>query len=88
MTILSTKDISKKRNLTDWISADFWQLSLEKYRVSKRIRKVIKKNGSGFIFRELAKKLEVDRHYIYQVMMMNIKPSKDFLNKLNDYETN
>jgi len=86
MTILSTKDISKNSNLEDWISNDFWHLSLEKYRVSKRIRKVIGKNGKGFIFRDLAKKLDVSRDYIYQTMMMNIKPSRDFINKLSELE--
>ena len=50
------------------------------------IRKIINKNKNGFEFNELSKLLNVDRHYIYQVMLMNIKPNREFINKLEDLE--
>ncbi|MBA7583768.1 hypothetical protein ES708_25718 [subsurface metagenome] len=81
---LKTINSLKIQNLKHWRPKDFWELSLEKYRVSKKIRKIINKNGKGFMFRELAKQLGVTRHYIYQVMLMNIKPNKEFIEKLKE----
>jgi len=78
----------QKHKLIEWRNKNFWELSLEKYRVSKKIRKIISKNHGGFKFRELAKRLNVSRDYIYQVMLMNIKPNKDFINKLNKITQN
>ena len=74
--------------LLEWRNKDFWELSLKKYRVSKMIRKIINKNKNGFEFNELSKLLNVDRHYIYQVMLMNIKPNREFIDKLEDLEGN
>jgi len=82
---VKTENSLKIKNLKHWKPKDFWELSLEKYRVSKKIRKIISKNGKGFMFRELAKQLGVTRHYVYQVMTMSIKPNNDFINKLNNF---
>jgi len=78
----------QKHKLIEWRNKNFWELSLEKYRTSKKIRKIISKNGKGFKFRELAKRLNVSRDYVYQIMLMNIKPNKDFINKLNKITQN
>ena len=74
--------------LLEWKNKDFWELSLKKYRVSKMIRKIINKNKNGFEFNELSKLLNVDRHYIYQVMLMNIKPNRDFIDRLESLNNN
>ena len=74
--------------LLEWRNKDFWELSLKKYRVSKMIRKIINKNKNGFEFNELSKLLNVDRHYIYQVMLMNIKPNRDFIDRLESLNNN
>jgi len=79
MDELSIKNYKK---LIEWEWLDYWQLAVKKYRVSKKIRQLIKRNGK-FDFNGLAQKLDVDRHYIYQVMVMNVKPSDDFINKLD-----
>ena len=68
----------------NWNPIDFWELSLEKYRISKKIRKIINKNGKGFKFKELSEILNVSRDYIYQIMLMNIKPNREFIEKLNE----
>jgi len=78
----------KLKNLKSWENKDFWNYSLEKYRISKKIRKIISKNHRGFKFRDLAKALNVSSDYIYQVMMMNIKPNKDFIERLNELLNN
>ena len=70
------------KKLIDFTNGDFWHLSLEKYRTSKAIRKLVTKKNNHFDFNKLAEILETDRHYIYQVMVMNVKPSEEFLNKL------
>ena len=83
MQNLSTND-SKK--LIDWGWLDFWMLAVQKYRISKKVRKHLKKGKDCFDYAELADKLGVDRHYIYQVLMMAIKPNEQFLEKLNQLE--
>ena len=72
------------KKITEYSDNDFWNLSLEKYRASKAIRKLVTKKNNHFDFNKLAEILEVDRHYIYQVMVMNVKPSQEFINKLNE----
>lgn len=72
MTNLSTKVIEKtpKQN---------WDYSIEKYRISKAIRELKKK---GYTFKRLGELLEIDRHYVYNLMQMNLKPPKGILEKL------
>lgn len=76
----------KDKSLRDWGNIDFWNYSIDKYRASKMIRNIISKNGKGFKFRDLAKDLGMSRDYIYQVMMMNIKPSEEFLRNLKEID--
>jgi len=45
-------------------------------------RKMITKTAYGFNFKQLAEKLNVSSDYVYQVMMMNIEPNKNFIDKL------
>jgi len=52
-------------------------------------RKLLKKKKTQknqleyFDLKELAKKMNVSRDYIYQIMMMNIEPNEDFIEKIN-----
>jgi len=48
------------------------------------LQKLLFKKNKHFNFKKLAEFLEVDRHYIYQVLIMSIKPNEDFINKLNE----
>jgi len=72
MTNLSTK-VKEKPN------QKFWDLALEKYRISKEIRRLKK---HGHTFKELGKHLDIDRHYVYNLMRMNLKPPEKTLEKL------
>lgn len=72
------------KKLTDFTNQDFWNLTIEKYRISKSIRKLIKRKGKHFDYKQLSEIFGVDRHYIYQVLMMTIKPNQDFINKLKE----
>ena len=56
-----------------------WDLALEKYRISKAIRKLKK---HGYTFKRLGELLEIDRHYVYNLMRMNLKPPEGILTKL------
>ena len=58
---------------------DFWDESLEKYRIAKTIRRLKK---HGYTFKRLGELLEIDRHYVYNLMRMNLKPPEGILNKL------
>jgi hypothetical protein len=58
---------------------DFWNESLEKYRIAKTIRKLKK---HGYTFKRLGELLEIDRHYVYNLMRMNLKPPDGILEKL------
>ena len=73
------------KKLAEFTNQDFWNLAIEKYRVSKSLRKLLKK-GNHFNFKQLSEILNVDRHYIYQVLIMTIKPNKEFLSKLKELE--
>jgi len=72
MTNLSTK-LKEKSN------KDFWDISLEKYKISKAIRKLKK---HGYTFKRLGELLNIDRHFVYNLMQMNLKPPKEILKKL------
>ncbi len=58
---------------------EFWDISLEKYRVSKAIRRLKK---HGYTFKRLGEILNIDRHYVYNLMRMNLKPPEGILEKL------
>lgn len=73
----------KEENLKKWKPIDFWNYSLKKYRVSKMIREIIGKNN-GYNYTSLARKLGVSRQYIYNIMMMNLKPSEEFIQNLKN----
>lgn len=47
-------------NLEDWKPINFWKYNLKKYRVSKKIRRLIDKDN-GYSFTDLAKRLGVSR---------------------------
>ena len=84
-TLTKNKALNGKK-ITEYTDDDFWELSLEKYRASKAVRKLITKKNNHFDFDKLAELLETDRHYIYQVMVMNIKASQEFINKLKELD--
>lgn len=58
---------------------EFWEESLEKYRISKEIRRLKK---HGYTFKRLGEILNIDRHYVYNLMRMNLKPPEGVLSKL------
>lgn len=72
MQNLSTKPKEKSNQ-------DFWDFSLEKYKISKVIRKLKK---HGYTFKYLGEILNVDRHFVYNLMQMNLKPPEGLLKKL------
>ena len=61
---------------------EYWQETLERYRVSKRIRIIRRKMR----LRDLEKQLGYSRQYINNIQEVIIKPNKDFINKLEDLE--
>ena len=61
---------------------EYWQGTLDRYRVSKRIRRLRKK----LRLRDLEKQMGYSRQYINNIQEMNIKPNKEFINKLEDLE--
>lgn len=60
----------------------YWQELLERYRLSKRIRR-LRRNYSLLDLCDLMKET---KQYIYAIQEMTIKPSQDFINKLKDIE--
>ena len=72
MQNLSTK-VKEKPN------QKFWDLALEKYRISKEIRRLKK---HGYTFKRLGDELNIDRHYVYNLMRMNLKPPVGTLERL------
>ncbi len=63
---------------------EYWQETLKRYRVSKRIRGIRKKLKLGI--KDLAKQTGYSRQYINNVQEIIIKSNKDFINKLEDLE--
>ena len=63
----------------------FWDLALEKYRIAKTIRRLKK---HGYTFKRLGEILEIDRHYVYNLMRMNLKPPEGILEKLKKLNDN
>jgi len=49
-------------------------------------RRLLTKTAYGFNFKKLAEKLDVSSDYVYQVMMMNIEPNKNFIKRLEQLE--
>lgn len=58
---------------------EYWQETLERYRLSKRIRRIRKK----LRLRDLEKQLGYSRQYINNIQEIIIKPNNEFINKLN-----
>ena len=79
-TFKKNKALNGKK-ITEFTNQDFWNLSIEKYRISKTLRDLVKKN-KHYDFNGFSKLIGFSRHYIYQVMTMNIKPSKEFIEKI------
>jgi hypothetical protein len=73
------------KKFSDWSDKDFWSYSIEKYRISKKLRKILKKN-KGFQYSEVGHKIGYTKNYIYQVLRMILDPSKDFIEKLEKLE--
>ena len=63
---------------------EYWQETLERYRVSKRIREIRKKLKLGI--KDLAKQMGYSRQYINNVQEIIIKSNREFINKLEDLE--
>ena len=63
---------------------EYWQETLERYRVSKRIREIRKKLKLGI--KDLAKQMGYSRQYINNVQEIIIKPDREFMEKLEDLE--
>lgn len=59
---------------------EYWQETLDRYRVSKLIRKIRRK----IRLRDLEKRLGYSRQYINNVQEIIIKPNKDFISKLEE----
>lgn len=76
---------ANKENIKKWKPINFWQYSIKKYRVSKMIRELIEKDD-GYDYSSLGNRLGVSRQYIYNVMMMNLKPNQDFISRLKELE--
>ena len=83
MVNLSTREHKK---LVDWDGIDFWKYAIEKYRFSKRLRKVIDKTIYRYDYKSYANYAGFDRHYVYQVLKMNIYPNREFVKKLEQLE--
>jgi len=77
---------TESKNLNEWIPANFWALSLLKYRTSKRLKKLLHKLNGGFDYSEFAERSGFSRSYIYHILKMDIAPSHDFLLKLDELE--
>lgn len=59
---------------------EYWQETLERYRLSKQIRRIRKK----LRLRDLEKQLGYSRQYINNIQEIIIKPNKEFIEKLNE----
>jgi len=82
MEILSTIE---NRKISDFSNKEFWNLSIERYRISKKVRKLLPRNkDKSFDYNSLAEKIGFDRHYIYQVAAMNLYPCEEFITKLEN----
>lgn len=69
----SSTDLKEKTDKQNWSDC------LEKYRVSKSIRKLKK---HGHTLKHLGELLNIDRHLVYNLMNMNFKPPEGILEKL------
>ena len=75
------------KDLKEWKDKDFWNYSLQKYRISKTLRRLLRRDKeNGFMYAELSKMIDETNDYIYQMLIMNLKPKPDFIKKLNDLE--
>lgn len=79
-TLTKNKALEGKK-ISEYSNQDFWDLAIDKYRASKMVRKLINKKGH-YDFNGFSEITGYSRHYIYQVMAMNIKPSDDFIQRL------
>jgi len=84
-TLTKNKPLNGKK-ITEFTNQDFWDLAIAKYRISKTLRKLIKKNNH-YDFNSFSKLIGFSRHYIYQVMTMGIKPSEEFMEKIKKLES-
>jgi hypothetical protein len=73
------------KKFSDWTDKDFWDYTLAKYKISKKLRKILKKNG-GFQYSEVGRKIGFTKNYIYQVLRMILDPNKEFIEKLERLE--
>jgi hypothetical protein len=77
------------KDLKEWKDKDFWDYSLQKYRISKTLRRLLRKDKEkGFMYSELAKNINETSDYIYQMLIMNLKPKPDFIEKLGKEHEN
>ena len=65
---------------------EYWEETLERYRVSKRIREIRKK--FKIPLKGLVKEMDYSKQYINNVQEIIIKPNREFINKLEDLEGN
>ena len=63
---------------------EYWEETLERYRVSKRIREIRKK--FKIPLKSLVKEMDYSKQYINNVQEIIIKPNREFINKLEDLE--
>lgn len=63
---------------------EYWEETLERYRVSKRIREIRKK--FKIPLKGLVKEMGYSKQYINNVQEIIIKPNGEFINKLEDLE--
>lgn len=76
MKNLSTKTKEKK-------PIDYWRESIDKYNASRIIYKLKK---HGYTFKTLGEILNIDRHYVYNLMRMNFRLPEGTLQKLEELE--
>lgn len=79
--------IKPDKKISEFTPLEFWNLSVERYRISKRVRKLIPRNkDNSFNFEKFAEMTGFDRHYVYQVAAMNLYPCPEFLKELERLE--
>ncbi len=74
------------KNLNQLKPSDFWALSLKKYRISKRLRKLLHKSNGGYNYSEFENRIGYSRSYICHVLKMDVNPSDEFIARMEILE--
>ncbi|MCL4415258.1 MAG: hypothetical protein M1365_00945 [Actinobacteria bacterium] len=80
---MANSSTNENKKISNFNNQDFWDLSIKRYRMSKRVRMLVPRNNdNSFDFDKFAKLIGFDRHYVYQVVAMNLYPCEDFIKRL------